>query len=189
MVWVRSEYAGELAVLLAWLSALIPWNVTYSPDLGNVSALFVRFPLFQVRFVWGVDVDRNVALTMPIPGGLLPGSLERLSALAVQQGQTILVAYQAWALGAAVFAVAVALSLAYYLREERVEALAVDPVRLMGGLLGLTGVVFAAATYLLYARGLPGIQIPAGVVFLLLFAGLLLSAERVGDESETPQGE
>lgn len=184
MVWVRSKYAGELAVLLAWLSALVPWNITYSSNVGDVSALFVRFPLFQVRFVWGVDVNRNVALTTPIPGWLLPGWLDRLSALSFQQGQTILLAYQVWAVGAAVFAIAIALSIAYYLREERVEGFAIDPVRLMGGLLGITGGIFAVATYLLYTRGFPGVPVPIGVVFLLVFAGLLLSAERVGDHDE-----
>lgn len=184
MVWVRSKYAGELAVLLAWLSALIPWNITYSPNIGNVSALFVRFPLFQVRFVWGVDVSRNVALTAPIPGWLLPSWLDQFSALSFQEGQTILLAYQVWAVGAAVFTAAIVLSIAYYLREERVEAAAIDPVRLMGGLLGLTGGVFAVATYLLYTRGFPGVPIPVGVVFLLAFAGLLLSAERIREQDE-----
>ncbi|MFW5918375.1 MAG: DUF7549 family protein, partial [Haloferacaceae archaeon] len=173
--------------LFAWLSALLPWNVTYSTvpfGGGEVSALFVRFPLFQVRFLWGVNVDDNVALSLPIPGWLVPGSLDHLSALAIQQGQSILVAYQVWAVGAAVFAVALALSVAYYRREERVEALAVDPVRLMGGLLGLAGLVLAVATYLLYTRGLPGIPIPIGVLFLLLFSGLLLTVERVDSEAE-----
>jgi hypothetical protein len=184
MVWVRSEYAGELAVLSAWLSALIPWNVTYSPNLGAVSALFVRFPLFQVRYVWGIQVDQNVALSAPVPGWLLPGGLERYSALATQEGLSILRAYQVWALGAAVFAIALALSIAYYTREQQVEELSVDPVRLMGGLLGLSGAVFAVATYLLYTRGLPGIPIPVGVFFLFAFAGLLLTAERVEDEPE-----
>lgn len=187
MVWVRSEYAGELAVLLAWLSAFLPWNVTYSPNLSGGSALFVRFPLFQVRYVWGIDIDRNVALLAPIPGWLLPGSLERFSALAFQQGYTILLAYQVWAVGAVVFAGAIALSIAYYLREERVEALRVDPVRLMGVLLGVSGLVFAVATYLLFTRGFPGIPIPIGVVLLLAFAGLLLSVQRVADDEVDPR--
>jgi hypothetical protein len=188
MVWVRSEYAGELAVLLAWFSALIPWNVTYSTleAFGTeVSALFVRFPLFQVRFVWGADIDNPVLFSLPVPGWLLPDSLRELSALATQQGLGILVAYQVWALGAVVFAVTVGLSVAYYLREERVESLRVDPVQLLGALLGVTGLVFVVATYLLYTRGFPGIPIPAGVLFLLLFSGLLLSAERLDEESDS----
>lgn len=188
MVWVRSEYAGELAVLLAWFSALIPWNIKYSTlDAfgAEVSALFIRFPLFQVRFVWGADIDNPLLVSFPVPGWLLPESLIELSALATQQGLGILVAYQVWALGAVVFAGAVGLSVAYYLREERVESLGVDPVQLMGALLGVTGLVFVAATYLLYTRGFPGIPIPVGVVFLLLFSGLLLSAERLDAESDS----
>jgi hypothetical protein len=190
MVWVRSEYAGELAVLLAWLSALIPWNVTYSTLMAfgtEISALFIRFPLFQVRFVWGADIDNPVLVSLPLPGWMLPGPLREFSALAAQQGLTILLAYQVWALGAVVFAVAVALSLVYYFREERVESLALDPVQLMGALLGITGLVFVVATYLLYTRGFPGIPVPAGVVLILLFSGLLLSAERVDEESDAAE--
>lgn len=179
MVWVRSEYAGELAVVLTWLSALIPWNVTYSPSVGGGSALFVRFPFFQIRYVWGVPIAQPVRLTVPVPGWLLPGIFPRdFSALAFQADQAILLAYRTWAVGAAALGVAVALSIAYYRYEERVEALAVDSVRLLGALLGLTGVVLAVATYYLFTRGFPGVPLPLGVVFLLAFGGLLLTVDR-----------
>jgi uncharacterized protein (TIGR04206 family) len=168
MVWVRSEYAGELAVLSAWLSACIPWNVTFSSVAGG-SVLFVRFPFLQVRYTYGVPFARGVAVSDP------------LSAIAFQSGNTVVAAYQAWAVGAGVFALAFGLSIGYYLREERVEALPIDPVRLMGALLGLSGAVLAAATYLLYTRGFPGVPIPVGVVFLLIFAGVLLTIDRTDD--------
>ncbi len=165
MVWVRSEYAGELAVLSTWLSAFIPWNVMLSSVAGG-SVLFVRFPFLQIRYTYGVPFAE---------GSLI---LDPLSAISFQAGNSIAVAYQAWAVGAAVFAVAFAFSILYYLAEERVEALPVDPVRVVGGLLGLTGVVLAVATYLLLTRGFPGIPIPLGVVFLLLFGGVLLTIDR-----------
>lgn len=166
MVWVRSEYAGELAVLSAWLAALLPWNVTYSTGIAGGDVLFVRFPLLQVRYTYGIPVTRAVSISDP------------LSAMAFQSGQTILLAYQAWAVGAAVVAAAVALSVVYYFREEAVESAPVDPVRVMGVLLGLAGVVLAVATYLLYTRGFPGVPIPIGVVVLLLLGGVLLRVER-----------
>ncbi|MFB6096000.1 MAG: hypothetical protein ABEJ74_01260 [Haloferacaceae archaeon] len=179
MVWVRSEYAGELAVVFTWLSALVPWNVTYSPDIGGGSALFVRFPFVQVRYVWGVDVPQPIRTTVPVPGWLLPGVFPPdFSALVFQEGHTILLAYQVWAVGAAVLAVAVAFSVVYYLREERVEAMAVDPVRLLGVLLATAGVVLGVATYLLATRGFPEVPIPLGVLFLLGFGVVLLTAER-----------
>ncbi|NEU56699.1 hypothetical protein [Halorussus sp. MSC15.2] len=165
MVWVRSEYAGELAVVLAWLSALLPWNVTYSTLSGVGSVLFVRFPFVQVRYVSGLSISKGLAFSTP------------LGALAYQEGQTIAVAYAAWAVGAAVVGAAVVLSFLLYLYEERVEA-TVDAVRAMGALLTLAGVVLTAATWLLWTRGLPGLPIPVGVVLLYLFGGTLLVARR-----------
>lgn len=165
MVWVRSEYAGELAVVAAWLSAFLPWNITYSTLAGVGSVLFVRFPFFQVRYVSGLSISKAVAVTTP------------LGALAYQEGQSIAVAYTAWAVGAAVVGAAVALSLGLYLYEARVEA-TIDAVRVMGVLLSLAGVVLTVATWLLWTRGFPGLPIPVGVVLLYLFGGVLLLARR-----------
>ena len=165
-MWVRSEYAGELAVLLTWLSALVPWNVSYASNPSGAAVLFVRFPLAQVRYVFGVPVARGVVVADP------------LSALAFQRGSPIAVAYQAWAVGAAVFAVALVVSVIYYRREAWAESWPVDPVRLLGGLLAATGLVFAGATFLLLSRGFSSLPIPLGVVFLLLFGGLLLTVDR-----------
>jgi uncharacterized protein (TIGR04206 family) len=119
-----------------------------------------------VRYAYGVPFAQGTLVSDP------------LSAISFQAGNSIAVAYQAWAAGAAVFAVAVGVSVVYYLAEERVEALPVDPVRLIGGLLGLTGVVLAVATYLLVTRGFPGVPLPVGVAFLFVFAGVLLTIDR-----------
>jgi multidrug transporter EmrE-like cation transporter len=165
MVWVRSEYAEELAVVTAWLSAFLPWNVTYSTLSGVGSVLFVRFPFFQVRYIFGISISEGMAVTTP------------LGALAYQEGQSIAVAYAAWAVGAGVVAAAVALGLLLYRYEERVGA-TIDPVRVMGALLSLAGVVLTGATWLLWTRGFPGLPIPVGVMFLYLFGGTLLLARR-----------
>ncbi len=166
MVWVRSEYAGELAVLSAWLCTLIPWNVTYSPSVAGGSLLFVRFPLFQVRYTFGLALARGVTVMDP------------LSAIRFQQGASIQFAYQVWAVGAALVGGALLLSVAYYAREEQVETGPVDPVRLMGALLTGAGLVLSVATYFLFVRGFPGVPIPLGVVFLLVFGAILLRIER-----------
>ena len=166
MVWVRSEYAGELAVLSAWFSALIPWNITYSTGIAGGNLLFVRFPFFQVRYNYGVPFGRALAVADP------------LSATAFQQGQTIAAAYQAWTGGAAVLAVAVLFAFAYYRDEERVESWRFDPVRVIGVFLLAAAATFAVATYLLVTRGFPGIPIPLGIVFLAVFGAVLLRVER-----------
>lgn len=166
MVWVRAEYAGALAVVSTWLSALVPWNVTYSPDVSGGAVLFVRFPFFQLRYTFGVPLARRVTVSDPV------------SAIAFQAGQTIQIAYQVWAVGAGILAVAVVVATVYYRYEDAVEAGPIDPVRLLGGLVGLSGVVLAAATYLLATRGFPGLPIPVGVVVLLTLGGVLLTAAR-----------
>lgn len=176
MVWVRAEYAGPLAVVSTWLAAFVPWNVTYSPDIADGSVLFVRFPFFQVRYAFDVAAARRVAVSDP------------LSATALQAGQTIQAAYQAWTVGAAILAVAVVFAVAYYRDEESVESWPVDPVRLLGALLTLSGLVLVVATYLLATRGLPGVPLPIGVVFLLLFGGILLTVDRT-PPSSAPESE
>jgi len=166
MPWVRAEYAGALAVVSTWLAALVPWNLTYSTGVSGGAVLFVRFPFFQVRYTFGVPLARRVAVSDP------------LSAIAFQAGQSIQAAYQAWAVGAGVLAVAVAVATVYYRYEDAVESGPVDPVRLLGGLLGLSGVVLAVSTYLLATRGFPGVPIPVGVGILLVLGGVLLTVER-----------
>jgi len=165
-MWVRSEYDGELAVLLTWLSAFIPWNVSYASDPSGAAVLFVRFPLVQLRYVFGISLARGVVVSDP------------LSAIAFQRGSPIVAAYEVWAAGAALFAAALVVSLIYYRREAWAESWPVDPVRLLGALLLGTGLVFAGATYLLLSRGFSSLPIPLGVVFLCLFGGLLLTVDR-----------
>ncbi|USZ68782.1 hypothetical protein NGM10_03360 [Halorussus salilacus] len=166
MVWVRSEYAGELAVVSAWLAALVPWNITYSTLSGLGSVLFVRFPFAQVRFAFGIPLAEGVAVSTP------------LGARAYQQGHPIAAAYTAWAVGAAVVGAAVLVSVLLYRYEARFERSRFDAVRVIGGLLALAGVVLTAATWLLWTRGFPGLPIPVGVVLLYLLGGVLLGARR-----------
>jgi uncharacterized protein (TIGR04206 family) len=163
-LWVRSEYAPELAVAFAWLSALVPWSVSYAQlsDLGSVA--FVRFPLLQVRYAFGIPVARAVKVDSPY------------AAWQFQAGQSVADAYALWTVGATILLAALALSVAMYLDLDRVRPY--RPVTAMGALLGAAGVTLAAATYLLATRGFPGIDLPIGVLLLLLFAVVLLRAER-----------
>jgi hypothetical protein len=163
-LWVRSEYAGELAVLSAWLAALLPWSVSASRVLSG-GLLVVRFPFVEVRYGIGVPFARAVSLTDP------------LTAAALQRGTASATGYRVSAVGAAVFAAAVVLSAAYYLREDRVEAGPVDPVRAMGGLLFAGSLAFGAATLSLFG-GFPGLTLPVGVPLTLALAVVLLLATR-----------
>lgn len=170
-MWVRSEYAGELAVLSAWLGALVPWEVSLVSDVAGGNALFVRFPFVEVRYAFSLPAGRATLV------------LDPLSALSFYRNTTVVVGYRAWLLGAALVAAALVLSVAYYLREERVESGPVDPVRLMGGLLTGAGLAFAATSYLIATRGFPSLPAPVGVVLLLVLGVVLLRVRREGGEA------
>lgn len=170
MVWVRSEYAGELAVLSAWIAALLPWNVTYSGDIPGFpgSILYLRFPFFEIQYGWGTALEEA--------NGFLFFTL--YTAARRQSGETVSLAYDLWIATALVLVLALGLSILYYLEEERVEASRIDPVRSIGVLLLVAGAGFVGASYLIVTRGIPGIPIPIGAVFMLVLGGILLSVER-----------
>lgn len=176
MVWVRSEYAGELAVLSTWVAALLPWNVFYGAVSGG-SVLFVRFPLFQIRYAFGLPFVRATSVSSPV------------SAYLLQSGTSVQVAYAAWLVGAGVYLVALGVSVYYYREEERAESWAADPVDVLGGLLVISALLFLVASALFPERffgigfgvggGFPGVSLPVGAVLQLVLGGVLLRAERV----------
>jgi uncharacterized protein (TIGR04206 family) len=190
-MWVKSEYAGELAVVSAWLAALIPWNVHHSTFGSLGSTLFVRFPFLQIQYSWlfvedapgfsqtGVELfGTGIWVADPVTTLLSPGGVSR----------NIPEANVLWLVGAAILAAAFALSLALYSGEQRVESLfPVDPVRLMGGLLGAGALAFAAATWRLWSS-LPGLPLPIGVAVVVLLAITLLTVDRT-DTPETVRGD
>ncbi|MFC7194784.1 hypothetical protein ACFQL4_09190 [Halosimplex aquaticum] len=110
MAWVDSEYAGELAVVSAWLSALLPWSLTVlSPSQSSESFTFViiRYTYFQFQFLLGSNLAVESFLWIAdLPGFVTPQ-----------------VRSAAWAAvaAAALFALPLGFSIAYYLAEERVE--------------------------------------------------------------------
>lgn len=180
MVWVRSEYAGELAVLTTWFTALVPWNIHYAPLSNAASVLWVRFPLVQVRYVFGLELLRGTQIGLPLPSPLVDSTGFVVSAMAFQDNPQLTTGYEIWAVGALVYLVALGVSVAYYRDEERVEAWSVDPVRLLGGLLLLSAAAFGVATTYTYGV-FPGVPIPLGVVLTGLFGAVLLTAERRAD--------
>jgi uncharacterized protein (TIGR04206 family) len=165
MAWVKSEYAGELAVLSTWLVGLAPWAVSVFGQ-GGLTVIALRF--LPVRLLY-------------ILGAQLPNEQPLLPAWAVADFQATTELTIAGHLGFAalvVYAVPFVLSIYYYFEEERIAAaLPVDPVRLFGGLLGVVGAATMAAT-LLFVGYFPGTTIPVGSLFALIFAYLLLTVDR-----------
>ncbi len=101
-------------------------------------------------------------------------------------GVTLQQAVLLWTAGSVAFGLALLLSVALPVREESVVALLpVDPVRLMGGLLGAGTLCVAGATALPYTqRDVVGFPVPVGVVVIGLLALMLFRTEQRGhDES------
>lgn len=181
MVWVRSEYAGELAVLSTWVAALLPWNLHYAPLSGGASLLFVRFPLLQIRYVFGLSLIRGTQIGLPVPPSVVDSTGFVVSAIGFQDNAGLTTAYEVWAVAAAIYLVALAVSVLYYRDEERIEAWSIDPVQLLGGLLVLHALLLGVASALTYLAddAFPGVPFPVGVVVVGLLGGVLLTAERV----------
>lgn len=180
MVWVKSEYAGELAVVSAWISALLPWYVSVTPEHAEFpgTVAFIRFPFVQVRYIFGFPLADAVTVHSPLGArGLLGGDTGYVASL--------FLAYDLWIAGAAVVGLAVLLSVAMYVDQEGVrELLPVPPVRVMGGLLTLAGVVLAAATVVFYLRTIFGEwPIPVGLPVLLGLGVALLRVDLVGEDA------
>lgn len=165
MVWVRSEYAGELAVLSAWVSALLPWSFTTASQ-GGLSLYVIRFPFFALRFVHGVDLGAAAVPFLPV-----------WVAPAFAGSPAVSRAYWVWLVAAGFVALAVVLSVALYTAEARIEASSIDPVRTMGVLLGAAALLFTYSFVVLW-NDYVGFTLPIGVLFLWVFSGTLLTVER-----------
>jgi uncharacterized protein (TIGR04206 family) len=165
MAWVKSEYAGELAVLSTWLVGLAPWAVSVFGQ-GGLTVVALRFLPFRLLYILGAQ---------------LPNEQPLLPAWAVADFQGSAELTVAGHLGFAalgIYAVPFVLSLYYYFEEERITAaVPVDPVRLFGGLLGLVGVMTMVAS-LLFVSYFPGTTLPVGSLFALVFAYVLLTVDR-----------
>ncbi|PSP82889.1 hypothetical protein BRC83_08740 [Halobacteriales archaeon QS_1_68_17] len=165
MVWVKSAYAEELAVLVTWLSLLLPWSVSYASN-PQLSLVAVRFLPGQLQYIIGVtfgNLERPLLWVWQLPG--------------FESNPALVQAYLVWLLAAAVYAVALLDSLALYFTEDRIASLGVDHVRTLGVLLGTTAVLLSGSLALLW-QDHPGLTVPVGVLFLYAFGGLLLSVDR-----------
>lgn len=166
MAWVRSEYAGELAVLSVWANVLLPWSISIASLQEGVSFVVVRFQFFLVQVILGADLGRAER-----PFLLVPAAREFPTSTVVRE------AYTVWLVAAVIFGLLVLLSIAYYAAEDRVEAAPIDPVRTTGVGLLVVALLLSYASWLLW-NGFVGTSVPIGVLFLYVFGGLLLTVER-----------
>ena len=165
MAWVKSEYAGELAVLSTWLVAVAPWSVSIFGN-GQVTGVVFRFLPFQVQYLYGITIPNELKF-------LWTWETTRFVEYAGLAGLL-------WLVALAVSAVGVGVSAVYYHREAQfVDALPFfHPVRLFGGLLGLGGALLLGAAVLLNLEGaFPGVTVPVGALVAPVLAAVLLTAD------------
>jgi len=153
-MWVRSEYAGELSVLSAWLCALLPWAVS-TRTLGELRLFRPHFHYAFLQFVPGADLGRALDPFVAVYDG--PG---------FPVNPTTAVGYQWWAVGGVVFTLVLAWSVLYYVYDEQLAARSpVDPVRVTGGLLVAAAVPLTVSTYCV-GTGFSGLTVPVEVAFM-----------------------
>lgn len=168
-MWVKSEYAGEVAVLSTWLCALLPWSVSVfrsTFDSGEaVNAVWLRFLPGRFLYVFGA-VER---------GGSPWNWVWEVPGFVASQGETT--ASYVWIAGAVVFLLPLALSIVYYADEARVESWPFDAVRALGGLLVASGALLGVSSVLLF-QNQTGTTVPIGTLVQLGLGVILLRAER-----------
>lgn len=160
-MWVKSEYAGEVAVLSTWLCALMPWSVSFL-QTGGGRAIWIRFLPGRFLYIFGFGLPSRFDWAWNVPG------------FVASRGETL--GTYGWLAGLALFLVPFVVSLAYYVDEQQVESWRWDPVSLLGWLLVSTGAVFLLASGLLWFYG--PLTLPVGALFQLGLGGLLLRVER-----------
>lgn len=198
-MWVRSRYTSELAVLAAWVSVLVPWNVAYHPGATveefpavEGTVLLVRFAFFELQVrersvvAGDIRVDNFAEfLDAQFAGSELVGGIYLTSppTSASFYAGTLQQASLLWSVGTVAFALAVALSLALYFRtEETVARLPVGEVQLMGGLLGVATLALAGSSYLYFLeRDAMGLAVPVGLPVVGALSLVLLLTEEVPD--------
>ena len=168
-MWVKSEYAGEVAVLSTWLCALLPWSVSvFQASVGqgsSVTAVWLRFLPGRFLYLLG-PLQRSEGpwdWAWEVPG------------FVASEGETL--AAFAWLAGAIVFLVPLALSLVYYVDEQRVESWRIDPVQSLGALLVVSGSLLLVASGLLVFDQ-AGTTVPVGTLIQVGLGVVLLRAER-----------
>ncbi|WP_262176896.1 DUF7549 family protein [Haloarcula laminariae] len=181
MAWVKSEYAGELAVLSTWLVAIAPWSVSV---FGNdqITGVVFRFLPFRVQYLYGITISNELNFVwawevVQLQAGTrdLLAAFETVTLRGGYIGRTAVL----WTAALAVMAVAFAASAYYYHREDEfTERVPLHPVRVFGGLLGAVGLLLLGGTALLnLPGGFAGWTIPVGALVAPVLAGVLLTAD------------
>ncbi|MDS0281704.1 DUF7549 family protein [Haloarcula onubensis] len=164
MAWVKSEYAGELAVLSTWLVAIAPWSVSVFGN-GRITGVVFRFLPFRLQYLYGISVSNELKFVWAWEAMRFPAYTGLAGTL--------------WTVALAVFAGTLVASVAYYAREDEFsDGLPLHPVHFFGALLGVVGLLTLVGTGLLNLEGgFAGTTVPVGALVAPVLAGVLLTAD------------
>ncbi|WP_439026889.1 DUF7549 family protein [Haloarchaeobius sp. DT45] len=183
MVWIRSEYTEEFAVLTAWLSMLLPWSIVYGKaslvgDAAKETTVVIfRFPLFGIRYVLGSGFIDGTTIQTPL------GFYQETSGTIPEQAA----AHLGWTLALGVMVLLLAVSILMYLEVEAVvDRLPGRGVYVVGALMLVLAGIYIWASLRLNATQntkILGIQqfVPVGLIgtfLLFVFGALNLFAQR-----------
>lgn len=157
--WVKQEYEGAISFLFIIIGATIPWGFGYADidPFGRVISFHWWFGKLQyIPSVDGIDEWYWVR-----------------DAIQLQEGTAVYNGYLAGGLGTAIFAGAVILCLALFVRDEQINNIV--PIRYAAGaLLVASGACYTVATIWISMKG-PGWTAPVGALFNLFFGAVLLT--------------
>lgn len=174
MVWVKSEYAEELAVLVTWLSALLPWSISYGQfavtETNDLTLVILRFPFLAIRYQLGFQLLSGTNVKTPL------GFREEAVNAGGTTAQQVL-GFDLWLVALFVLGLALCLSFLMYFEVDAVDSLPLDPVRVLGLLLLMVGTLLVGSTYVLFTTQ-AALFIPFGVLLHLTFGVILLRVDR-----------
>lgn len=184
MVWIKEVYLARITLLLAGLAALIPWTVTIGRIADASPIIILRFPFAYIRHISGHSSLDPMLITSPVGALRLEGGrIARsgiLPTIVVDPGVNVdlVYVYVLWIAGSCLLAVAVVIAILFWTEYLPHDTHSVDFPRVVGALLAVTGLVFAVTSWGVWNYH-PGITIPLGPIFLLVFGWMLISADRI----------
>jgi len=153
--WINPEYTKSIVSVIATLLLLLPWNVSvqYNPILSRTS-YHARWWFGEFQYAPGADF----AALVPLP---------RL--IEAQSASMFYGVHLFWAGVSGIFLIFIAITVFTVFDEGPYQPQTARNYLLMATPLILSGISYLGVTGWMLLRGLPGIYIPVGALFLLGF--------------------
>lgn len=158
--WVDNQYEPALAFLFITITALLPtsFSIGTADPFGRI--ITIRWWLGDVVFIESSSE--------------LSGWRWVHDTILLQEGTTVFTAYLVWGIAVTLFVGLLMLCLVLFFKKESVTS-RLPVTRVTGGSLVIVSLVSVSSLILESVTGFPGIYIPVGSVFMLVFGVILLT--------------